>query len=68
MTSRIKITDDLLWAHAKDIESVLRTAYCAAVIEHARLGFSVPDWQNGHVVHVPPEQVLKNLPESTSRE
>jgi hypothetical protein len=61
---KIELTRDLFKVHAKSIEEVLRKAFRAAVIEHARLGFSVPEWQNGRVVHIPPEQILARVPRS----
>jgi hypothetical protein len=63
---KFELTRDLFIVNAKAIEEVLRKAFRAAVIEHARLGFSVPDWQNGQVVHVSPEQILADISQSNN--
>jgi len=39
-----------------DVEMAFREAVAAAIEEHHRAGRSVPIWQDGRVVMLPPEQ------------
>jgi hypothetical protein len=40
------------------IDAAVARATMDAVVNHARLGFAVPEWQDGRVVWVPPAEVL----------
>jgi hypothetical protein len=66
MGPAIELTPDFLVRHAQDVERVLREAYRKAVDEHARLGFSVPDWRDGKVTLLRPDQVQTFLSQSSS--
>ncbi len=57
MKPKIPLCDDLLVAHGKEIEGVLRRAVRAAVLEHKRAGRSIVVAENGRVVEVPPEEI-----------
>jgi hypothetical protein len=40
------------------IEAAIAKGVNEAVVEHARLGFAVPEWRDGKVVWVAPEEIL----------
>ena len=40
------------------IESAISRGVNEAVLTHARLGYAVPEWRDGKVVWVPPEEIL----------
>ena len=54
----MKLTDDFVAVHAKEIEKVLRRAVNHALLTHKRLGNSIAVWKDGKVVIVPPEEIV----------
>ena len=40
------------------IEAAISRGVNEAVLTHARLGYAVPEWRDGKVVWVPPEEIL----------
>ena len=54
----IYATPDLLAAHSKDVEAVLRKAVRNALIEHKRAGNTIVAWKNGSVQFIKPEDIV----------
>jgi hypothetical protein len=50
-------TEDLLVAHGKDVEEVLRHAVREALREHKRIGNPVAAWKDGEVVIIEPKDI-----------
>lgn len=48
---------DLLVAHGKDVEEILRRAVRDALLEHKRAGNPVAAWKEGEVVLIEPEKI-----------
>jgi ABC-type proline/glycine betaine transport system, ATPase component len=55
---KLKLTNDFVAEHAKDIERILRRAVKHALARHKRLGNSIATWKDGKVVIIPPEEII----------
>jgi len=55
---KLRLTNDFVAEHAKDIEKVLRRAVNHALLRHKRLGNSIAIWKDGEVVTVPAEEIV----------
>ncbi len=47
-----------LLASSEAVEAALHEAVREALIEHQRAGNPVAEWRDGHVVWIPPEEIL----------
>lgn len=55
---KLRLTDDFVAAHARDIEKILKRAVNHALLRHKRLGNPIAVWRDGKVVIVPPEEIV----------
>ena len=55
---KLKLTNDFVAEHAKDIEKVLQRAVHHALLMHKRLGNPIAIWKDGQVVIIPPEEIV----------
>ena len=46
------------FANDQAVESTLNRAVREAVLRHKRLGETIAEWRDGHVVIVPPEEIV----------
>jgi hypothetical protein len=58
MQARNNLPEDLFFAHAKEIEDVLRRAVRHALLMHKRAGNPIAVWRDNRVVIVPPEEIV----------
>jgi len=54
----IYASPDLLAAHSKEVEVVLRKAVRKALIEHKQAGNTIVVWHNGSVRFIRPEDIV----------
>lgn len=55
---KLKLTNDFVAEHARDIEKILQRAVNHALLRHKRLGNPIAVWRDGKVLIVPPEEIV----------
>ena len=48
---------DARWADAEGMQAAMRRGVRAALLRQKKLGESIAEWRDGHVVIVPPEEI-----------